>query len=150
MLVDGLKHKGLILTDLKLPEHVQARAVDYDKRATRILWLEDFVVQGAPSIICSWYWKATEAEGTPSHTHDFDEVVGFLGSDWQNPGDLGGEVEFFLEDEKYLLTKSCLIFVPNGLRHCPLTVRWVDRPILFLAVSVTSRYVKENIIRASS
>src|SRR3989339_1747464 len=104
MLVDGLKHKGLILTDLKLPEHVQARAADYDKRATRILWLEDFVVQGAPSIICSWSWKATEAEGPPSHTHDFDEVVGFLGSDWQNPGDLGGEVEFFLEDEKYLLT----------------------------------------------
>ena len=55
-----------------------------------------------------------------------------------------------MEDEKYLLTKSCLFFVPNGLRHCPLTVRRVDRPILFLAVSVTSRYVKENIIRASS
>ena len=150
MAMDGLKHKGLILTDLKLPEDVQARAADYDKRATRVLWLEDFIVQGAPSIICSWYWKATEAEGTPSHTHEFDEVVGFLGSDWKNPGDLGGEVEFWLEDEKYLLTKSCLIFVPRGLRHCPLTVKRVDRPILFLAVSVTSKYVKENIIRASS
>ena len=150
MATDGLKHKGLILTDLKLPEDVQARAADYNKRATRILWLEDFIVQGAPSIICSWYWKATEAEGTPSHTHEFDEVVGFLGSDWKNPGDLGGEVEFWLEDEKYLLTKSCLIFVPSGLRHCPLTVKRVDRPILFLAVSVTSKYVKENVIRASS
>jgi len=66
--MDELKHKGLILTDLKLLEDAQARAAEYDKRATRILWLEDFIVQGAPNIICSWYWKATGTEGTPSHT----------------------------------------------------------------------------------
>ena len=148
--MDEYKHRGLVLTDLRLPEDVQARAEDYNKRATRILWLEDFITQGAPNIILSWYWKATETEGTPSHTHDFDEVVGFLGSDWHDPGDLGGEVEFWLEDEKYLLTKSCLVYVPKGLRHCPLTVKRLDRPILFLAVSVTTKYVKDNIIRASS
>ena len=145
-----LKYQKYILTDLKLPEDVQAKAAEYNKRATRILWLEDFVIEGAPSIICSWYWKATETEGTPSHTHDFDEVIGFFGSDPQNPHDLGGEVEFWLEDEKYILTKSCLIFAPRGLRHCPLRVIRVDRPIFFLAVSNTSKYVKENIIRASS
>ena len=72
--------------------------------------------------------------------HDFDEVVGFIGSDPQNPRDLCGEVEFWLEDEKYLLTNSCLIFAPKGLRHCPLHVRRVDRPILFLAVSMTNQY----------
>ena len=93
-----LKYQKYILTDLKLPEDVQARAAEYNKRATRILWLEDFVIEGAPSIICSWYWKATEKEGTPSHTHDFDEVIGFFGSDPQNPHDLCGEVEFWLED----------------------------------------------------
>jgi len=145
-----LKYKKYILTDLILPEDVKARAAEYNKRATRILWLEDFIVKGAPSIICSWYWKATETEGTPSHTHDFDEVIGFFGSDPQNPHDLCGEVEFWLEDEKYILTKSCLIFAPRGLRHCPLRVIRVDRPIFFLAVSITSKYVKENIIRASS
>ena len=143
-----LKHEKLILTDLIVPGDVQERMEEYNRRATRILWLEDFVIQGSPSIILSWYWKATNGEGTPSHTHDFDEVVGFLGSDPQNPHDLGGEVEFWLEDEKYLLTKSCLIYVPKGLRHCPLTVKKVDRPILFLAVSVTDKYIKENIRHA--
>lgn len=145
-----LKYQKYILTDLKLPEDVQAKAAEYNQRATRILWLEDFVIKGAPSIICSWYWKATETEGTPSHTHDFDEVIGFFGSDPQNPRDLGGEVEFWLEDEKYILRKSCFIFAPRGLRHCPLRVIRVDRPIFFLAVSITSKYVKENVIRASS
>jgi len=144
------KYQKYILTDLKLPEEVQARDAEYSKRATRILWLEDFVIEGAPSIISSWYWKATEKEGTPSHTHDFDEVVGFFGSDPQNPRDLCGEVEFWLEDEKYILKNSCLIFCPKGLRHCPLRVIRVDKPIFFLAVSLTGKYVKENIVPASS
>lgn len=135
-----LKYQKYILTDLKLPEEQQKRADEYAKRATRILWLEDFVIKGAPSIICSWYWKATEIEGTPAHIHDFDEVVGLIGSDPENHHDLGGEVEFWMDDEKYLLTKSCLIFVPKGLRHCPLRVIRVDRPILFLAVSMSGKY----------
>ena len=142
------KHDNLILTNLVVPDDVQEKAAEYNQRATRILWLEDFILKGAPSVICSWYWKATETEGSPSHTHDYDEVVGFLGSDWQNPGQLGGEVEFWLEDEKYLLTKSCLIYIPKGLRHCPLTVKTVDRPILFLAFSVTNKYIKDNIVHA--
>jgi hypothetical protein len=137
-----LKYEKNILTDLQLPENVQYRAEEYAKRATRILWLEDFVIQGAPSIILSWYWKATEKDGTPAHTHDFDEVVGFIGSDPQNPQDLNGEVEFWLEDEKYLLTKSCLIFCPKGLKHCPLRVIRADKPILFLAVSISKKYAK--------
>jgi hypothetical protein len=144
------KYEKYIVTDLILPDNVAAMAEAYNKRATRILWLEDFVVKGAPSIIASWYWKATEEEGSPSHTHDFDEVVGFFGSDTDNPGDLCGEVEFWLEDEKYMLTKSCLIYCPAGMRHCPLRVVRVDRPIFFLAVSLTSKYVKDNIIRGTS
>ena len=55
-----------------------------------------------------------------------------------------------MEDEKYMLTKSCLIFVPAGLRHCPLRVTRVDRPLIFLAISLTSKYVKDNIIREVS
>lgn len=147
-----LKYQKYILTDLKLPDETQEKdkAMGYAERATRVLWLEDEIMKGAFSVILSWYWKATETEGSPSHVHDFDEIIGFIGSDSQNPGDLGGEVEFWLEDEKYMLTKSCLIFAPKGLRHCPLRVTRVDRPFLFLAVSVTSKYVKDGVIWASS
>ena len=109
----GQKYRKYILTDLELPEDVKKRADEYAKRATRILWLEDFVIKGAPSIICSWYWKATDKEGTPSHVHDFDEVIGFFGSDPQNPHDLGGEVEFWMEDEKYML-KELPYLCPQG------------------------------------
>ena len=144
------KYQKYILTDLKLPDGVQKMQTEYNKRATRIMWLEDEIIEGAFSVILSWYWKASDEEGTPSHTHDFDEIIGFIGSDPQNPRDLGGEVEFWLEDEKYILENSCLIYAPSGLRHCPLRVIRVDRPIFFLAVSTTTKYVKDNIMRSSS
>ena len=148
----GRKYEKYILTDLKTPlgTRQKDKEVGYAERATRILWLEDEIMKGASSVILSWYWKATETEGSPSHTHDFDEVIGFIGSDPQNPRELGGEVEFWLEDEKYLLTKSCLIFAPKGLRHCPLRVTRADRPILFLAFSITTKYVKDGIIPSLS
>jgi hypothetical protein len=31
------------------------------------------------------------ARHTPAHTHDFNEVIGFIGSDPQNPQDFNGE-----------------------------------------------------------
>ena len=146
------KYEKYILSDLKLTEWARKwdKEHQYNERATRILWLEDEMIKGAFSVICSWYWKATEeTEGSPAHDHDFDEVVGFIGCDPQNPHDLGGEVEFWLEDEKYMLTKSCLIYAPAGLRHCPLIVKRVDRPFLFLAISLTSKYDKDNIVWAA-
>ena len=115
-----------------------------------ILWLEDEVIEGADSVILSWYFKATEKEGSPSHVHeDFDEIVGFIGNDPQNPLDLGAEVEFWIEDEKYILDKSCLIWIPKGLRHCPLRVVKVERPILFLAFSTTKKYGKDGVIEGA-
>jgi hypothetical protein len=140
------KYQKYILTDLVLPDNLKGeRAAFYAKKATRILWLEDFVMKGSPSIILSWYWKVTEeGGGTPAHTHDFDEVLGLIGSDPDNPHDLCGEVEIWLEDEKYIVNKSCLILAPKGLKHCPLRVLKVDRPILFMAFSITDKYEKKH------
>jgi hypothetical protein len=146
------KYEKYILTELKMPPGGAERDVEhgYTTRATRVMWLEDEIIKGASSVIISWYWKATEKEGSPSHLHDFDEIVGFIGNDPDNPTQLGGEVEFWMEDEKYLLTNSCLIWVPAGIRHCPLRVTKVERPFLFLAFSLTQKYKKDSIILGKS
>jgi hypothetical protein len=51
-----------------------------------------------------------------------------------------------MEDEKYILEKSCMIYIPENVRHCPLRVVRVDRPFMFLAVSMASKYSKDKII----
>jgi hypothetical protein len=144
--VTDRKYEKYILSELKMPDDVRARLARYNERATRVMWLEDEIMKGASSVIISWYWKPTDKESTPSHVHDFDEIIGFIGGDPQHPEDLGAEVEFWLEDEKYLLNKSCMVLAPRGLRHCPLKVVKVDRPFIFLAFSVTGKYVKDSII----
>jgi hypothetical protein len=144
--MSDLKYEKYIMTDLRVPEDVQYRAEEYKKRARRVLWMEDEFVKNSSSVIISWYFKESDGKGSPSHVHeDFDEIVGFVGCDPENPEKLYGKVEFWMEDEKYILEKSCLIWIPKGLRHCPLEVLEVERPILFLAFSQTKKYTKEAI-----
>ncbi|MGD0915797.1 MAG: hypothetical protein ABSB22_05005 [Thermodesulfobacteriota bacterium] len=107
------KYKKYILTDLKLPEEQQKTADRYAQRATRILWLDDEVIEGAMYATCAWYWKASD-EGENAHAHDFDEIIAFFGSDPQNPHDLGGEVEFWLEDKNTFSPRAFLSLPARG------------------------------------
>ena len=53
---------------------------------------------------------------------------------------MGAEIEFWLEDEKFMLTKSCMIFVPKNMIHCPLILRRVDRPIFHFTTVTAGKY----------
>ena len=134
------KYSKYMVTDLKLPEEIQAGAADYARWATRILWLDEDVVPGAFQVNCSWYRKPNERPA-PAHTHDYDEVIAFFGSDPDNPNELYGEVEFWFEDEKYIIDKSTLFFAPGGLRHCPVQVLRADRPIFHFTVVMGGKYI---------
>ncbi len=112
-------------------------------RMTRLLWLDSEVIRGAFYMDFVWYHQASDS-GPGPHTHDFDEVLGFLGSDPQNPTKLGGEIELWLEDEKYLLDKTCLVFAPRGLRHCPMIARKVEKPFIHFTAGNGTTYVKAN------
>jgi hypothetical protein len=81
------------------------------------------------------------AEPTP-HSHDFDEVITFVGSNVEDPYNLGGEIEMWLEDEPQLLTRSSLLFIPRGMKHCPLIIKRVDRPIFHTAMGTGGLYLQ--------
>ena len=139
----GRKYQKYIVTELQLPESKQKIAARYAEYATRVLWLDDKVVEGAFHMNCAWYLRPAATLEDAPHTHDTDEIIGFFGSNPQKPNDLGGEIEFWMEDEKYTLTKSCLIFVPRGLKHCPLVIKRVDRPIFHFTTVTGGQYNKE-------
>lgn len=107
------------------------------------VYMDDDVLAGAFYVECNWFWKDNK-HSPPVHTHDFDEVLAFIGTDPENPEDLCGEVELWLDDEKYMLTKSCLVFVPKGLKHCPMLVRRADRPIFHFSAGTSGMYVKDR------
>jgi hypothetical protein len=129
-----LKYAKYIVTELSAPESRPGFEAEYAKWARRVLWLDDRVVPGAFNFMCSWY-LSPPARPLEAHSHGYAELVGFLGSNPEDPCELGGEIEFWLEDEQYILTRSCLIFLPPNLKHCPMVIRRVDRPILHLGSS---------------
>ncbi|MGD0779395.1 MAG: hypothetical protein ABR954_01245 [Dehalococcoidales bacterium] len=133
-----------VVTELKEPEERKKIAPVYSKYAQRILWMDTDVVPGAFNLNASWYLKASMTIDDKPHTHDYDEIIGFFGNDAKNPSDLGGEVEIWLEGEKQIINKSAMIFVPAGMRHCPLILRRVDRPIFHFTVVIAPRYVKHE------
>jgi hypothetical protein len=98
----------------------------------RVLFLDSEVVPGAFYVETVWLYPHPGSSGghpTEPHKHDWDEILGFFGTNTDDPYDLGGEIELWLEDEQHILTKTCIVFVPKGMMHCPLIVRRVDRPI---------------------
>jgi hypothetical protein len=135
------KYEKYIITEFKpgleLPEF-RGKPGAPSERSNFMMWLGNQIIKGSPYVEAVWLWKgaADPSGGFPQHVHDYDEILGFFGTDTEDVYDLGGEIEFWLDDEKYLLTRSCLIFVPKGMKHCPIVFKRIDRPIFhFLFVT---------------
>lgn len=54
----------------------------------------------------------------------------------------GAEIEIWLEDERHILTKSCLIFAPRNLSHCPLVFHRIDNPVFFFTDGNGASYTR--------
>jgi len=138
-----LKTSKYVVTDLKMPEYQQSIDAQYRNYAKRILWMDESVVEGAFHMNTAWYLNAAKTLEDRPHVHDTDEIIGFFGSDPDDPWDLGGEVEIYLEDDKHVIDRTAMIFVPAGMVHCPLVLNRVDRPIFHFTAVTGTRYVKE-------
>jgi hypothetical protein len=134
------KYGKYIVTELKSPDMDPDKVTKYATFAKRILYIDKNVVDGSFQMSCSWYLHPNTSDQLGPHWHDCDEILGFIGSDPEAPDDLGGELEFWLEDEQHIITKSCFIFVPKGMKHCPLILRRVDRPIFHFSTVTAGQY----------
>ncbi len=144
-----LKHAKYIVTEVKqdmmLPQY-RIGAIEAQKRpagqSTRVMWLDDEVVPGAFYTECVWFLPGMGSEQVKveAHAHSFNEIVSFFGTNYEDLHDLGGEVELWLEDEKIIMTRSFLAFVPAGMKHCPLIIRRVDTPIFHFTVGTGKEY----------
>jgi hypothetical protein len=129
----------------RIQEMQKSHPVDSTVEILRLLWMDDTRVEGASFYMeCIWLWGGVTTSGTMEepHVHDFDEVIGFIGTNPDNPGELDARMEIILGDETHFLTKSCLVHVPAGMKHCPLTFREVNRPVFFFTLAPISRYAR--------
>ena len=77
-----------------------------------------------------------------THFHENHEILCFIGANPQDITDFGAVVEMELgpEHEKHVITKTACISMPPNLQHCPLNIKKVNKPIMFLEISQTRSY----------
>jgi len=146
--MDRSEYEKYIITDVRRNLDLSSHRTDPlqppDPRSvpTPVMWLDSKVIPGAFYVESVWVWPecASERNVALAHTHPFDEVVTFFGTNFEDPTDLCGEIEFWLEDERFIMTKSFLAFIPAGMKHCPLIVRRVDRPIIHFNTGRGAQY----------
>jgi len=132
-----------ILTEMNLPEYKQKSDAAYPGKANHIAWLDKDVIKGAFYLECLWFQEGSDVSRVEAHTHDFDEVIGFFGTNPADQRDLGGEIELWLDGEKHILTNSFIAFVPKGMVHCPLKIKRVDRPIFHFTTGPGGSYIRK-------
>ncbi len=141
--MDNSQYGKHIVTQLQTPARFTPEFnANYAKWAKRILWLDQDVVPGALQMNCSWYLRPPQVKTgeAKAHIHDTDEIIGFFSGNPTEPYNLGAEIEFWLEDEMHIITTSAMIFVPRGMKHCPLILRRVDRPIFHFSTLTGGHY----------
>ncbi len=130
------KYSKYIITEYVKPQEENAWSPAYRPQdRTRILRLDEDIVKGAKLYVgCVWFWPkmldtAMSERSTKVHSHNYDEVLGIIGTNPDNPRDLCGESEITIGGETHYVDKSCLIYVPAGLEHGPFRETRIDRPI---------------------
>jgi len=139
------KTSQYVITEMNLPEYKQKSDAAYPGKANHIAWLDKNVVPGAFYLECIWFQEGAEKNRVEAHTHDFDEVIGFFGTNPDDQRDLGGEIELWLDGEKHILTNSFVAFVPKGMVHCPLKIKRVDRPIFHFTTGTGGAYIRKDL-----
>ncbi|MGD1119176.1 MAG: hypothetical protein ABR886_06770 [Dehalococcoidales bacterium] len=67
-----------------------------------------------------------------SHKHDFDQFLFFISGDPNNFVEFDAEVELTLDGKVNSITYASWVYIPKGLMHCPLNVKRVGKPIIFM------------------
>lgn len=143
---------GVILPAFRTDKPGQPSAPGQQPKMDHVVWLDDTVIPGAKIYSeCVWFWPGSippvDAEkvrsgeqGLKEHSHPFDEVLAFFGTDNSKPRDLCGELELWLDGEKHMITKTSLVFIPSGMKHGPLVFHRIDKPIFHFSIGSTGKY----------
>ncbi len=158
--------RGIVMPGYKGPQQIRQGYVNgYRLGLEHVIWMDNEVLPGAWYGEYTWQWpgfmkdqmqmppmpkaqlvtpelvKSGKVGGIMPHAHPFIEIFSYMGTNVDDPSDLGAEIEFWLEDEKFILTKSFMIYIPANMEHCPLVIRDWKAPFFHLTLGSGDMYV---------
>ncbi|MDR1217613.1 MAG: hypothetical protein LBJ99_03395 [Oscillospiraceae bacterium] len=139
----GGQYAGYFVQELREPADMGTQEFRelYSHFAKRILWMDGDAVPGAFQMNTAWYFAVPERDPIfTEHSHDCAELLGFFGSDPDDPYELGGVIEFSVNGEARRLTRSTMIYLPGGFAHNPMRILEVRAPIFHFSIVTDARY----------
>ena len=108
---------------------------------TLTLMSNELVAGSNIDVMFGWVLKKPEMnpEKPFSHAHDYDEMIINIGTDPNNPEDLGAEVLGFLGDERHTLNKTSAVFVPRNVEHGMVGYNRFNRPYIQMAIKLSGK-----------
>lgn len=108
------------------------------ERGISLAYLDDTVIKGSYFYRIMWMVpKETPYPSHGPHIHKAAELLIHLGTNPDDPFDLGAEVEMCMgkEMEKHIITRSTVVYIPPNFIHCPWIIRKVYRPWIFIQIN---------------
>jgi hypothetical protein len=126
----AMKYSQYFLNEL--PE--AQRKKGFGKMASMVAFTDNDIIEGSHYLSAMIMGPQAIGRGHGPHVHKDPEVLVALGTDPENPRELGGVMELCMgpEMEKHIVTESTLVFIPANFIHCPFTITRVDRPFIFV------------------
>ena len=84
-----------------------------------------------------WVWEMPNPAAIEmSHAHNYDEIVLNIGSNPENPADLGAEIEAYLGGEEQVTDTTSAVYIPKNVKHGP--VKWTkfSRPHIQMSIMI--------------
>ncbi|MBN1368545.1 MAG: hypothetical protein JW967_11530 [Dehalococcoidales bacterium] len=99
-----------------------------------VVYLDDSIIKGSLYFALSMITLDKVPPDHGPHSHDFSEIMGFFGTNPDDPYDLGAEFTLYMgeEMEPHTFDKSTLVYVPATLPHGPLVHKKVYKPYIFV------------------
>ena len=105
--------------------------------STHIMKVDQNRLKDFFSVDCTWFWRSEPnqiVDGT--RLSDFNQVIGLIGADRDDPFSLAGEMTVWVDGESNILTNSSLIFVPAGVPFGPVQINHMHHPIFYTSIGV--------------
>jgi len=74
--------------------------------------------------------------GSPTHKHPHDQWIYLIG-EADSFDKLDADIEMTLGDKVVKINYPCYVFIPKNVMHCPLDVKRVGKPFIFIDARVT-------------
>ena len=78
------------------------------------------------------YIERPERLGGDTHSHEHDQWIFLIGGNSKNFLDFDADCEMFLGDRVRKINYPCYFYIPKNTPHCPLDVKRVGKPLVFI------------------